>query len=515
MSTFDEAQAAVEAVIDEHKLLDDIEKSGTFRDLVCKQRARLVGATQAEASTSSRAEAEVKLSKFNLPTFDGKVEKWLLFWESFETCVHTSDLPDVQKLSYLRSLLKGEAARSVEGLALTAKNYDAAVDILKKRYGRPEKLIFLHIQSLSNLKEPNLVALQDSLLSHIRGLEALDVSGEKYGIILTPLVLSKLPESVRMEWARTSEHHEGDLSHPLEFLNSEIRRQDRSSQCARVAPSRSATPPPSGDLPARSSNQFTCSRMGSTGMVTRQGGRQPPTAAALAATAKCGDANRCGMCNKGHGMAKCPVLLKLSARDRHLEVRNKGLCFRCLTSGHRAAACDATCEKCKGRHHSVLCFQETKPDPKVPDVNLSCTSGGVSAVLPTASVVVKGVHGDVKATLLFDTGSNRSYVSSFVKRSAPEFVRTEELRYAAFGGKESDDGRRHVFSLVMQGANVAEPKVVEVKAAEVPVICAPLVQPIVYTIPVQVLSSLGNLELADTQVGNERAIDILIGLDFY
>ena len=154
--------------------------------------------------------------------YSAVVEKW----ESFQTCVHTSDLPDVQKLSYLRSLLKGEANRSVEGLALTAKKYDAAVDILRQRYGSPEELIFLSIQSLLNLEKLDLVALKDSLLSHIRSLEALDVSSKTYDVISTPLMLSEQPESVRMEWALTFEHHEGDFSHLLQFLNSDIRRQD-------------------------------------------------------------------------------------------------------------------------------------------------------------------------------------------------------------------------------------------------------------------------------------------------
>ena len=124
LATFDDARAAVEASIDEDKLFDDIEKSGTYRDLVCKQRARLVAATQAGADASSVGAsshtgtgAEVKLPKLPahqsyLLTFDGNVERWLLFWESFEACVHKSDLPDVQKLAYLRSLLKGRGCVS-------------------------------------------------------------------------------------------------------------------------------------------------------------------------------------------------------------------------------------------------------------------------------------------------------------------------------------------------------------------------------------------------------------------
>ena len=68
LPTFDDVHTAVVAVTDEDKLLDDIQKSGTYWELVGKQRARLVAATQAEANTGSRSGAEVKMSKLNLAT---------------------------------------------------------------------------------------------------------------------------------------------------------------------------------------------------------------------------------------------------------------------------------------------------------------------------------------------------------------------------------------------------------------------------------------------------------------
>ena len=40
---------------------------------------------------------------------------------------------------------------------------------------------------------PNLWKLQDKLLSHTRGLEAIGVKGDEYGIFLTPVILSRLP----------------------------------------------------------------------------------------------------------------------------------------------------------------------------------------------------------------------------------------------------------------------------------------------------------------------------------
>ena len=70
--------------------------------------------------------------------------------------------------------------------------------------------------------------LQDELLAHVRSLEALGVTGDQYGVILTPLILSRLPQDVRLEWAREGEGRESDLDWLLTFLASEINRRERS-----------------------------------------------------------------------------------------------------------------------------------------------------------------------------------------------------------------------------------------------------------------------------------------------
>ena len=47
-----------------------------------------------------------------------------------------------------------------------------------------------------------LRAIQDELLMHVRSLESLGIKGNKYGVLLTPVILSCLPNDIRMEWAR-------------------------------------------------------------------------------------------------------------------------------------------------------------------------------------------------------------------------------------------------------------------------------------------------------------------------
>ena len=125
-----------------------------------------------------------------------------------------------------------EAKLSVNGLTISAAHYQIAKDILVQRYGRKERIIFTHVQQLMNITVPGNITcentvlwkLQDELLAHVRSLEALGVTG----VILTPLILSRLPQDVRLEWAREGQGRESDLDWLLTFLASEINRRERS-----------------------------------------------------------------------------------------------------------------------------------------------------------------------------------------------------------------------------------------------------------------------------------------------
>ena len=44
-------------------------------------------------------------------------------------------------MNYLGGLLKGEAARVMQGLSLSESNYQRAVDLLKERFGQKQELI--------------------------------------------------------------------------------------------------------------------------------------------------------------------------------------------------------------------------------------------------------------------------------------------------------------------------------------------------------------------------------------
>jgi hypothetical protein len=62
----------------------------------------------------------------------------------------------------------------------------------------------------------------------------------------------------------------------------------------------------------------------------------------------------------------------------------------------------------------------------------------LTTVLQTAKMKVHGVKGMAETTLLLDSGSDRSYVSSdLVNKIGPEWLSAQPLRYAAIGGNKT------------------------------------------------------------------------------
>ena len=246
LSNFDLVQTEVECLLESDELEKDIEEIATFRDdkLICltlAQEKLLTLRQKPDPSdnsseinaprSSSHSSVSAKLPKLELPRFSGCVTEWCSFWDKFNAVVHDSSLPEVTKFTYLQSVLRGEALDAIKGLATTAESYQVARDILVKRFGRKERIIFGHIQKLlttPSAKHSTLWNLHDDLLASVRSLEQLGVGGDAYGVVLTPLLLHRLPNDIRLEWARVGEGKEGDLSFLLDFLYAEIGRRERS-----------------------------------------------------------------------------------------------------------------------------------------------------------------------------------------------------------------------------------------------------------------------------------------------
>ena len=537
LTNLDDVQSRYELSLEnEDAILNDITTAADFRDSARKVRTlatekfkELSGDSGNKSAThvSSFSMTDVKLPKLNLPVFNGDVLQWQSFWDQFVAAVDSTDLPDVSKFSYLRASLEGEPKAAIQGLSLTSAHYASACKILKDRFGREETIIFSHIQKLLNLSVPSkcsvsaLWKLNDDLQAHTRSL-ALGIDGDKYGVILTPLILSRVPQELRLEWSRDGKGHESDLKFLLSFLQKKIQRRERSQMFQEsLGPS------------FKSSVEERRPRVA--------------TASTLQATSTVKPSKTCCFCGKNHPTEKC-FNLSGSIQVKKEKLKSAGLCFRCLLAGHIARGCSVVCRKCNGRHHEIICgppavgptsagvsnvSSQPPPPPSSGNENASATHSSsttsfvsvanstppsdmsashASVALQFARVTVHGSQGVTEATVMFDTGSDRSYVTQdLVSRVKPKWVDSEPVAFASFGsGKPSKTDLRHIFSVNLQDNHGTDQPLL---ATAVDVICAPLSRP---SLGHDILNSFGDISFADHyETGSVVKIDLLIGMDSY
>ncbi|VDN85846.1 unnamed protein product [Brugia pahangi] len=102
--------------------------------------------------TSKQAKEEIKfIPHLSLPTFDGDPRQWRQFWSSFNAAVHTQAIPEIQKLNYLYSCLKGKALQAISGYDIAPENYEVIRKLLNGKYGDHSivtTLVYNELQSI-------------------------------------------------------------------------------------------------------------------------------------------------------------------------------------------------------------------------------------------------------------------------------------------------------------------------------------------------------------------------------
>ncbi|KAL1485447.1 hypothetical protein MTO96_031951 [Rhipicephalus appendiculatus] len=238
----------------------------------------------------------------------------------------------------------------------------------------------------------------------------------------------------------------------------------------------------------------------------------------------------------GHATRDCRVAL--SAEEKRQRLSSNSSCFRCGKQGHIARSCRTAawlkCDRCSGRHLSVLCeiwgqrgtdspqLTVTEPrevasqrEKRVTTAPASSTRSS-SVLLQRATVWASGTGGRVPVRLLLDTGSQRT----FIRKDLSQQLRlsctgTEEVDVFTFGGSNHP---RHYqcrrVNVTLRGRR--EPIDVDLEALEVPEVCTvngPTLEPNVIA-----MMRDRNLAFADETEGDQpqdSTISVLIGSDHY
>ena len=241
---------------------------------------------------------------------------------------------------------------------------------------------------------------------------------------------------------------------------------------------------------------------------------------------------------KPHYSASCKSVV--GTEDRKSILRKSKRCFNCLCVGHNANTCqnEKRCLHCEGRHHQSICPKkkpvtknekdesetrpdgeekdesETRPDGEEKDEFCGATTltrvGNGSVLLQTARPYAVNGSTSIPVRILFDTGSQRSYVTNDVaRRLRLNPVKRETLNLNTFGTNKSKRQSCELYKFNIQ----KQKQSIEMKAINFSTICSPVNA----EVRAENYKHLKGLELAnfDPNSNGDKNIDILIGTDFY
>ena len=154
-------------ISDEENLIEEITQAGeysfTVRSDIHRLNEAIAGALPQIPCLPARS-VGVKLPKLDIKRFNGDFTQWCSFWDIYEASVHRrTDLEGVEKFTYLKGLLEGDALKLVEGFNLEACYYDEAVKLLQDTYGQHTEIKMSFVKKLLQLESPDYTpeALQE------------------------------------------------------------------------------------------------------------------------------------------------------------------------------------------------------------------------------------------------------------------------------------------------------------------------------------------------------------------
>ena len=365
--------------------------------------AKFTGMVKSEnrGYTETRPTINAKLPKLNLRRFDGDPIKWMSFWDSFEGNIHSrSEVSEREKFDYLTGLLDGDVLKVIDNYRLDNRNYQAAINLLKERYGDTEKICSMHYQALLNIqpvyRDYDLKGIRKfytEMETNHRAVLSLGRKQENYSDILVPQLEDKLPSYLRISVLQQKKDSTWNMEELLTVLQKEIKIRESNPQGTQEI-----------------------------SKATRKD-RQIATGSAL--IGKKSSSKDCPYCLGDHRAEQCKRVTELQERKALLKKYMR--CFCCLKRGHRIKDCHEKkyCINCGGKHHISICDKGKTITEESSIPSLHARAKGAVA-LETLQAFVKGKNGSkaIRCRLILDTGSQ----FTFITKELADMLRVEPTR---------------------------------------------------------------------------------------
>ena len=276
----------------------------------------------------------------------------------------------------------------------------------------------------------------DSCESNIRALETLGVQTDSYGSLLIPILLKKLPEQLRCTIFRTNPQADCSLKDLRTALCHEIDTREK-SQLTQENDTSSVI------------NDVLVPTVGALLTNTQPHQIHPPSKNFN--TNGRFELKPCICCDGKHRHNKCSKVK--TTKERRTILAQKNECLNCLRSGHTRYQCRSKgrCLNCRLKHHTSICEpsepnrESSKRTEKQEDPQnsknvtsamtaLARTTTHTNTLMQTALVTASGPTARCQARILFDTGSQKTFITQYLKNKLQlKAAQNEILDVTTFG----------------------------------------------------------------------------------
>lgn len=403
-----------------------------------QQVAPAAPAPREVAAPGHAIEGGIRMKAIEVPEFSGDIDEWVSFRDLFSSIVvRNNNVADVQRLQYLRTACKGQAAEIIRNIALTDGNFQVAWAALVKRYENERRLVSRLIERMLDLPSikaecpDELGGLLDGTNQALDALKVLHQPVEHWDSVLVVQTVRKLDNKTRMLWELSvaSTTNMSTYAELDAFLSGVLRSLETIKEGSSIA------------------SEPNWSSSGANATYNRRTVRTHVVESRNL---------ECMMCKGAHALYRCPTMLTKTVEARREFVDQTRICWNCLGSkGHASQNCASRfrCAICNERHHTLLHLQVagsssgrqnpfgTNRRPAISNedaavsTNVCQSTAATGVLLPTAYVMLAANNGRrIKVRALIDQASEATLVTERVVQMLAASKMTANTLVKGVGG---------------------------------------------------------------------------------
>lgn len=300
--------------------------SGKLNDLKRKPTPQPQNCEQASS-------IQFNLPKLQLPEFHGKLNDWKRFIALFDRMVHNNPKIDHGiKIEYLKTCVKGQAAKIINHIDPNPDNYITCYDLLRKRFDNKRELLGALIDNvlqLPKIKSENadmLKTMHDTVYESIMSIKNIEVSTENWDPLLCHMLTRKLDSATLIHY----ECQLQDVREPQSLISflSYLENRFMALQSANIKQDYN------GNYNGNHNHNNNYNKHEKFDQNKQL---------------------KCVFCKGDHFVTKCDGFLKKNVAQRIDWAREKRCCLNCFGT-HKTFDCKSkfSCRTCSKRHSTIL-----------------------------------------------------------------------------------------------------------------------------------------------------------------